>query len=265
MKYFIKRDLNEYGPYTLADLQRYVAQGNISPNDLTRGEGMTDWVPVSQIVGSIPPPAPPAPVPSASPQGTVYGGAPTSAAPAATAVAPAGVQAYGAPVGQVVPGIVPPDFHWALVLLIGLFCGLFVLVWLFIEAAFVKKIRPQSNHIAVIIAGFAIQIGSAMVFYVALFSLAATSRSSEPPVGPLAALGVFLFLGIVGGAVVHIVGTFKMRAAMVEYYNTVEPINLRMSGVGSALLTIFFPAYYFQWHFSRIAAWKRTGYLEPQV
>ena len=36
----IKRDLNEYGPYTLADLQRYVAQGNIVMTDLARSEGI---------------------------------------------------------------------------------------------------------------------------------------------------------------------------------------------------------------------------------
>jgi hypothetical protein len=46
MKYYIQRQLNEYGPYTLADLQRYVAQGSIQLADLTRSEGMTDWVPV---------------------------------------------------------------------------------------------------------------------------------------------------------------------------------------------------------------------------
>jgi hypothetical protein len=51
-----------------------------------------------------------------------------------------------------------------------------------------------------------------------------------------------------------------MRDALVEYYNTVEPINLRLSGV----MTFFFSFLYFQYHFSRIANWKRTGYLLPQ-
>ena len=79
MKYFIQRELNEYGPYTLADMQRYVAQGSILLTDLTRSEGMTEWVPVSQVIGNIPAPAaiPPAqPVGSApvSSGGTVYGG-----------------------------------------------------------------------------------------------------------------------------------------------------------------------------------------------
>src|SRR4051794_25531489 len=72
MKYYIQRQLNEYGPYTLADLQRYVAQGSILLTDLTRSEGMTDWVPVSQVIGNIPIPAP-----APAMQNPGYGGAPT--------------------------------------------------------------------------------------------------------------------------------------------------------------------------------------------
>jgi hypothetical protein len=53
---------------------------------------------------------------------------------------------------------------------------------------------------------------------------------------------------------------FQMRSSIENYYNTVEPINLRLSGV----MTFFFAVYYFQHHFSRIANWKRTGYLQPQ-
>ncbi|HWZ82151.1 MAG TPA: DUF4339 domain-containing protein [Terriglobales bacterium] len=56
MNYFISRDGQEYGPYTLADLQRYVAAGSILVTDLTRSEGMTEWVPVSQVIGNIPVP-----------------------------------------------------------------------------------------------------------------------------------------------------------------------------------------------------------------
>lgn len=107
MKYYIQRGPNEYGPYTLADLQRYVAQGNILLTDLARSEGMTEWVPVSQVIGNIPVPA-----------GQAYAG---TGAPGTGAV-------YGATPGYGVAGTagpVPPDFHWALVLLIGIFtCGL---------------------------------------------------------------------------------------------------------------------------------------------
>jgi ubiquitin-protein ligase len=53
MRYYVQRGLNEYGPYTLADLQRYIAQGNILLTDLTRSEGMSEWIPVAQVIGNI--------------------------------------------------------------------------------------------------------------------------------------------------------------------------------------------------------------------
>ena len=42
MNYFIKRDLQEYGPYTLSELQRYVASGNVLLTDLCHSEGATE-------------------------------------------------------------------------------------------------------------------------------------------------------------------------------------------------------------------------------
>jgi hypothetical protein len=250
MKYYIQRGINEYGPYALADLQRYVAQGNISPADLGRSEGMTEWTPVSQILGNIavpPPPAPPAPagaISAATPAaGTVYSGG----APAAVGAAPV----------MAVPGPVPPDFHWALVLLIGFFCSIFQWVWLFIEAAFVKKIKPDSNHLTFLITSMGLLFGAVILFYVGLFAQFATNPNSHDP--PWAA-SVILLAGFGGFLVTYFIGIFKMRDSIQEYYNTVEPINLRLSGV----MTFFFNMLYFQYHFTRIANWKKTGYLVPQ-
>jgi len=119
VNYFIKRDLNEYGPYSLAELQRYVATGNILLTDLCRSEGIQDWVPVSQVIGNIPVP-PTAPV-----------------APPFAATPP-----------QVSPYPPPPSLHWALVLLLAVVtCGLFGWVWAIVEAAWVKKVQPASNGI----------------------------------------------------------------------------------------------------------------------
>jgi uncharacterized membrane protein HdeD (DUF308 family) len=65
---------------------------------------------------------------------------------------------------------------------------------------------------------------------------------------------------VVAGAVLQLVGIFQMRSAIENHYNSVEPINLRLSGV----MTFFFNVYYFQYHFTRIANWKKNGYLQPQ-
>lgn len=240
MKYYIRRDLNEYGPYTLADLQRYVAQGNIVLTDLTRSEGMTDWVPVSQVIGNIPAPAPAYPVAG----GMAYGGTPAGAVYG-------GVAMSGVPGAVSYPnGPVPPDFHWALVLLISFFCGIFQLVWFFVEVSFIKKIRPENRCLLFILSGLGVEIASVVVL---IASVRGDGRG-------LSSFAVLFWLMILGGAALQIVGIFQMRAALLEYYNTVEPIGLRLSGV----LTFFFAVYYFQYHFSRIAQWKKTGYLAPQ-
>jgi hypothetical protein len=117
MNYFIKRDLQEYGPYTLSELQRYVASGNVLLTDLCHSEGVTEWVPVSQVIGNIP-------VPMAAP-------APTQASLAAAAAAQ-------------YPG--PPSLHWGIVLLLAIVtCGLFVWVWAIVEASWVRKVQPESK------------------------------------------------------------------------------------------------------------------------
>jgi hypothetical protein len=249
MKYYIQRGINEYGPYTLAELQRYVAQGNIALTDLARSEAMTEWTPVSQIVGNIPVAPPPLPVPPASPvmpatpsAGTVYSGVPAT---------------VGAAPAMAVGGPVPPDLHWALVLLIAVFCGIFQWVWLFIEAGFVKKIKPDSNFLAFLISGLVLTFVSALAFYSSLIVAVSMNPNNPQPPWAIILIG---FAGITTGTVLYVIGIFKMRAAIRDYYNTVEPINLSLSGV----MTFFFSIFYFQYHFTRIANWKKTGYLVPQ-
>jgi hypothetical protein len=150
-------------------------------------------------------------------------------------------------------GPMPPDMHWALVLVFAsVSCGLFGLVWLFIEASFMKKIDRASKAILFLILGFVcIPVG----YVVFIVGTLAASQSGQ--VSPLVGLG---FLPILAGIVFHILAVFGMRASLVRYYNTVEPINLRLSGI----MTFFFALYYFQYHFCRIAEWKKTGHLQPQ-
>jgi hypothetical protein len=235
MKYYIQRGVNEYGPYTLADLQRYVAQGNIAMSDLTRSEGMTEWVPVSQVLGDIPVPVTTPVVPAGG--GTVYGGASPYGAAAMPAMA-------------VTP--IPVDLHWALVLLFTILtCTIFQTVWLIVEAVFVRKIKPENKGLFLVLAALGCYFFGGFINGL----ISATSHGQAFPFGSLLSLA---------GVVLQIVAVFGMRSDLEDYYNTTENINLRLNGVGSALLTLFFPVYYFQWHFSRIAKWKKTGVLVPQ-
>ena len=62
---------------------------------------------------------------------------------------------------------------------------------------------------------------------------------------------------IIGGAIAYIVGVFKIKNAMEEYYNSRENISLVLSGV----MTFFFSTVYLQYHINSIARWKKTGVL----
>lgn len=230
MKYYIKRDLNEYGPYTLADLQRYVAQGNIALSDLTRSEGLNDWVPVSQVIGNIPVPVPAPSIPGAYPGTGIF----------------AGQAGYGtAPALAVTP--VPPDFHWALVLLLTIVtCTLFSTAWLIVESVWIRKIKPASKGLL-----FVLLAQGCFLFGGFVNGFVGAVDHGAPSFGSLFTLG---------GLVLHVVGIFTIRSDMEEYYNTTENIGLTLSGV----MTFFFAVFYFQYHFSRIAKWKKTGMLAPQ-
>jgi hypothetical protein len=48
-----------------------------------------------------------------------------------------------------------------------------------------------------------------------------------------------------------------MRSSIEDHYNTVEPINLSLSGV----MTFFFGAVYFQYHFNQINSSKKASAL----
>jgi hypothetical protein len=115
MNYFISRDGQQFGPYTLADLQRYAASGEVLLTDLATSEAMTEPVPVAQIIGTI-------------------------------AVPPAFTAVDSVSAREAYPD--PPNLHWGLVLLFGVIsCGLFTVAWELVQAAWLKKVAPSSKAI----------------------------------------------------------------------------------------------------------------------
>jgi hypothetical protein len=170
---------------------------------------------------------------------------------------PWGQQPYpGAPLPPqaAMMGPVPPAMHWVLVWVIGAFTfGLFILYWIFKQANFVLTIDPQSKARTLYLAGIGLE-----VVYVLLVIAGVAMSGTNSTLGPaLMGIGGICMLAAV---VCIIMGHFSIRASMLKYYNTVENIGLRLSGV----MTFFFNILYFQHHFTRIAEWKRTGVLTPQ-
>ena len=93
MEYFVRRGEQQFGPYTLAEMQEYAQTGRIVGSDFAKSEGLADWVPVSQILGNIP----------------MQVAAPAVAVPAPIEAIP-----------------LPPNLHWVVllfVLIFGLFFG----------------------------------------------------------------------------------------------------------------------------------------------
>jgi len=230
MNYFIKRDTSEYGPYTLADLQKYVASGNVLLTDLCRSEGLTDWVPVSQVIGNIPVPVAPQP--------------------------PAGAAAY-APVA-VSPYPPPPNLHWAVCLLLAVVtCSIFGWVWAFVQAVWVRKVQPNSKAILFYSVALVIHILFIMYSFYYGMALGINGVGSAGLSGPsfyILRRGVQIVI-----LIAIVLGNFNMRDSIEEHFNTAEPIGLGLSGV----LTFFFGIIYFQYHFTKINEMKRRqmGYV----
>lgn len=262
MRIYIKRGDQEYGPYPVDSLAQMVQAGNIVPHDTVRREDTGEVTTVAQLLAPAPPaptPAPPAappvaPTPQPTPPAVVTPqvsytppayNPPAYTPPATPAYAPpqaaAPVSAGGGPV--------PPGLQWWLVLILAICtCGLGALVWMFIQASFVKKIDPQSKAVIMLIAYLGCYVLSMG------FSIGG-AIANEPT---LSLLGTPISLA---GVAILIWNFFQMRTSLLDYYNRVENIGLRLSPI----VTFFFAVFYFQHHFARINKWKTTGQLEPQT
>ena len=233
MHYQVSRNGQMYGPYTLEDLQRYLASGNVLPTDLAKSEEMTDWVPVSAIVS---PPAAPA-----------FGGAPAWSETAPATYAPAA--------GNVNPAIVAsspyedaPNLHWGLVLLFSLLtCSFFIWIWNIIVAAWLKKVQPNATSLlfyagALILLVVQILVSGATMHH----AFQPGAHVSSNPLGGLIGLCVW---------VVRLIARFSQRASLQEHYNTVEPIGLQLNPV----LVFFFGGIYFQYKLNEINMMKQAA------
>ena len=249
MHYQISRNGQLYGPYTLEDLERYLASGNVLPTDLAKSEEMADWIPVSQLLAGR----------SAIPPGSSFGTGPAAAAtevpygapsPGPGSYANPGTGNPGYPEAAYQPGTLAaspypdaPNLHWALVLLFAfLTCSLFMFIWNLVIAAWLKRVQPNATSLF-------FYIGAALLFLVQM--IIGVPYSLHHAASP----GIHMHTGnalssLFGVAVwiVRLIARFSQRASLEEHFNGPEPIGLRLSGV----MTFFFGGLYFQYHLNRI-------------
>ena len=217
MNYFIFRNGQESGPYSLADLQRMLANGEIQPGDQARSEALAEWSTVQQVAGNIAvAPAQPGPV--------NYGQVPVYAEPSVAE-------------GALRPEVpIPPGLHWGWVLGLSLItCGIFSWIWMFVQAAFVRRISGNYRALVFYSIGITLMIGAGVA----------------GAGGDVGANGAEAGLQLLG-AVCLITGHFTLKSALEEYYNNVDPFHLVLSGP----MTFFFNTVYFQYHLSAIREWK---------
>jgi hypothetical protein len=208
MNYYLTRNGQQFGPYSLADLQRYLASGHIVPTDLVRSEAMADWAPVQEVVGTVP-------VASAPPP-TSYGQIPNYGAP--------GVYP---PTGAARGVALPPDMPWWLVLLLGLVtCGVFFWAWMFVEAVAVKRMDRGSKAVLYYGLGLGLTLVGVLL--------------SGPP--DTRALGTLTQLA---GLVLMVMGHFNIKGSMETYFNREEPIHLQLNGVMVFFFNVIYFQYHF--------------------
>jgi len=234
------------GPMSESTLQ--AALRALPPDTLVWHEGLSGWK--SALDAGLKPASAPAftpPVPSAPIPPPAFHPPSPAVSPSAPALVP---PAYGVPVAADIPvqsGPMPPNMPWVVVLILTWITGgLAGLFWAFKQATFVKKIDPSSKAVmfmVLTVAGIIVQV---------VLALASMAMSSAAALTIL--MGGIMILNLVI-IVAGLVAVFSMRGSIQRYYNTVEPMGLKLSGV----MTFFFTILYFQYHFSRIAEWKKTG------
>ncbi len=223
MTYQVSRNGQMYGPYTLEDLRRYVASGNILLTDMAKSEEMPDWVPVAQILSTA--------------AGTAAPAAEASGVPATAYATPSG---YPQPSGIGYPD--PPNINWGIELLLGfLTCGMFVVVWNLIVAAWANRVQPASKALIYYIAAtvlIVLNLGGSWGVIIAI------SRHAHPHphhtiLSNLISLACW---------VVRLIARFTLRDTLEQHFNGPEPLGLRLS----AWMTFFFGGIYFQYKLNEI-------------
>lgn len=225
MLYQVSRNGQKYGPYSLEDLQRYVASGNVLSTDMVKSDDMADWIPVSQMIG-VAPAVPLAYPPSLAPNYPAAGSLP------------------------LYPDA--PNLSWGLVLLFAFFtCGLFTFIWNLVLAEWMKRVQPSSKAILYYVA-------AAVLLFCQLIVGPHTHVMNIQPGFQWWTLYTAHPLRIVIGLaiwVVRLIARFTLRSELEQHFNNAEPVGLSLSGV----LTFFFGGLYFQYHLNRINELKRMA------
>jgi hypothetical protein len=192
---------------------------------MAKSEDMPDWLPVAQVIGVA---------------GTAETGSPT-AIPAPAYGVPS---TYPQPSGVAYPD--PPNLHWWLELLLGFFtCGLFVVVWNLVIAAWANRIQPASKALMFYIAATVLIVLNLGSSWGVIISLSHHVHPHHSVLGNLIGLATW---------VVRLIARFTLRDTLEQHFNGPEPLGLRLN----AVMTFFFGGIYFQYKLNEINEMKQV-------
>jgi hypothetical protein len=187
----ITRNGQVFGPYSEADVRRYLATGNILPSDLAQAEGDEDWVPVFELF------------------------------PEAVATAAATAPSYPGGLPTLYPD--PPDFPWWGVLLLAIVTGgLFAVIWDVVESAWLRRIDRSSIAVWFYLA-------NAIVFCCRLPAIAHTVWYNVSGY-PVSVEVSHSHLGLLSFALFFLT-RYIFRSELLRHFNGPEPIGLRLGPI----------------------------------
>ena len=236
MLYHVSRSGQVYGPYTREDLQRYVTSGNVLLTDLAKSEEMTEWLPVSQILGTA--------GAADTPPQTPFQTPPAYASPAYGSV----TQSYPVAAAYAQPDQYPdpPNLSWVICLVLWFFtCSLFTKVWTVVQASWMQKVQPSSAALRMYGIAYAIWAVQWVLGYAAFISIFHHRAYHSNPLGSLLSVAYIVLM---------ILARLAMRKALEEHFNGPEPIGLQLDSI----MTVLFGGLYFQYHLTRINDIKRS-------
>ena len=260
MRYLVSRDGQTYGPYSLEELHRYVASGHVLLTDNARpdsGEEATalGWTPVAQLLGiaSAPPGASGQGMPG--PTSSLSGGSPAATYSTPREAFPPSYPQSSSPMGG--PPILratpaPPNLHWGLVLLFDLLtCSLFQMIWNIVLASWFRRIYPATKVVWLYIASAVLLLIQGGMGQAAGF-MAGSGRGLHSYYRHGSGILSYGFVALVCWGV-RLASRFIFRSELEQYFNSVEPIGLRIDPA----LTFFFGGIYLQSVMNRINETRR--------
>ena len=206
MTYRIARNGSIFGPYSLLEVQRYLASGHIVASDLaqidSQPEAMQEWLPV-EVLFPTSPALDPRPYP---------GGLP-----------------------KLFPD--PPNLAWWLALILGIVTlGFFFQIWDIIESVWMRRVDRSSIALFLFLAETVVYIGKLpMTLQNIAYNLGYGQPVDSEHTVLLTLIGLALFLA----------SRFVLRRELLRHFNGPEPIGLRLNSFLTLLFGGLYFQYHF--------------------